>query len=52
MSEDQSHPAHPKEDHESSLDEYAAPALTDLGSFEELTEFNPPGVPPDGEGFS
>jgi hypothetical protein len=32
-------------------DDYVAPALTDLGSFEELTQFNP-GLGGDGEGSS
>jgi hypothetical protein len=32
--------------------DYVAPALTDLGSFEDLTRFNPVGGAPDTEGFS
>ncbi len=38
MSEDRSDPQDPAE-HESAVTEYVAPALTDLGSFAELTEF-------------
>lgn len=33
-------------------EEWIAPALTDLGSFEELTEFQVAGPNPDSEGFS
>jgi len=32
--------------------DYVAPALTDLGSFEELTQLNPTGSALDSEGFS
>ena len=34
------------------LEPWVAPALTDLGSFGDLTRFNPVGTTPDAEGFS
>jgi hypothetical protein len=33
-------------------EDYVTPALTDLGSFEEITKLNPQGPSPDSEGFS
>jgi hypothetical protein len=33
-------------------DEYVPPTLTDLGSFEDLTQLSPTGPNPDSEGFS
>jgi hypothetical protein len=50
MSEDRSQTHDPAENQESRED-YVAPALKDLGSFKELTEFNP-GVAGDTEGTS
>jgi hypothetical protein len=50
MTEDQAHTAHPEPD-EGSREEYVAPALTDLGSFEELTALHA-GPRADLEGFS
>lgn len=50
MSEDRSQRQDPAEGHDSP-EEYVAPALTDLGSFEELTQFNPGGLT-DTEGSS
>jgi hypothetical protein len=50
MSEDRSQTQNPAEAHDSPED-YVAPALTDLGSFQDLTQFNPGGAT-DTEGSS
>lgn len=42
----------PTPDHADAPEPYAAPDLTDLGSFEELTQFQVDGPITDAEGFS
>ena len=37
---------------ETTPEDYEAPTVTDLGSFEDLTRFNPSGPVVDSEGFS
>ena len=41
-----------QEPRENTPEDYEAPALTDIGSFEELTQFTPSGAQNDTEGFS
>lgn len=49
MNEDQ---VDTQDETEGARDDYAAPALTDLGSFEDLTKLSPSGSALDSEGFS
>ena len=51
MHEDHVDAQRPATDAPAAREDYAAPELTDLGSFEELTQFNPTGAT-DSEGSS